>query len=135
MACGLPVVAANCASGPAEILLNRSREAVHGITQSAAGAVVPPNDAAAFAEALRIVHCSDMRSARGAPALELSRRLSVERTAAHYWEIIENDVASRTEPRTGRKPVPTRETLVMGGGRWEERRVGKMWFRPGRTRG
>src|SRR3546814_10670758 len=31
MACGLPVVAANCASGPAEILLNRSRESVHGI--------------------------------------------------------------------------------------------------------
>src|SRR3546814_9744070 len=65
IACGLPVVAANCASGPAEILLNRSREAVHGTTQSAAGAVVPPNDAAAFAGALRIVHCSDIRSEIG----------------------------------------------------------------------
>src|SRR3546814_4571944 len=110
MACGLPVVAANCASGPAEILLNRSREAVHGITQSAAGAVVPPNDAAAFAEALRIVHCSDMRSARGAAALELSRRCSVERTADHYWEIIENAVASRTEHMTGRKPLDRKST-------------------------
>src|SRR3546814_1197438 len=44
MACGLPVVAANCASGPAEILLNSSREAVHGITPSDEGAVVPPNE-------------------------------------------------------------------------------------------
>src|SRR3546814_346169 len=98
MACGLPVVAANCASGPAEILLNRSREAVHGITQSAAGAVVPPNDAAAFAEALRIVHCSDMRSARGAAALELSGRFRSGRLRGHYWEIIENAVVSRPEP-------------------------------------
>src|SRR3546814_15201219 len=104
MACGLPVVAANCASGPAEILLNRSREAVHGITQSAAGAVVPPNDAAAFAEALRLVHGSDMRSARGAAALELSRRFSVERTAAHYWEIIEN---RSDERRVGQGGVST----------------------------
>lgn len=90
MACGLPVVAANCASGPAEILLNRPRETVHGIVQCSAGAVVPTNDPFAFADALRAVHDPGMRSARGSAALDLSRQFSVERTAGRYWEIIDS---------------------------------------------
>lgn len=90
MASRLPVVAANCASGPAEILLNRPRETVHGIVQSPAGAVVPTNDASAFAEALCAVHDPAMRAARGAAALDLSRQFSVGRTAGRYWEIIDS---------------------------------------------
>lgn len=89
MACGVPVVAANCASGPSEILLGRPREQVEGLVMGPAGAVVPPNDPFAFAEALRAVHDPALRAARGAAALELSRQFSVERTAQRYWDIIE----------------------------------------------
>jgi glycosyltransferase involved in cell wall biosynthesis len=94
MACGLPVVAANCASGPAEILLNRHREAVHGIAHSPAGAVVPTNDALAFAEALRAVHDPERRVALGEAALQLTRQFSVERTTERYWQIIEEAAVS-----------------------------------------
>ena len=89
MACGLPVVAANCASGPSEILLDRAREDVHGIVHGPAGAVVPQNDPEAFAEALRSVFDALDRESRGAAALELSQQFSVERTAARYWKTIE----------------------------------------------
>lgn len=105
MACGLPVVAANCASGPAEILLNRARETVRGIVQSPAGAVVPTNDPSAFADALRAVHDPGMRHARGAAALDLSRQFSVERTAGRYWEVID-----RANERMRRVPTSNSET-------------------------
>ena len=105
MACGLPVVAANCASGPAEILLNRARETVRGIVQSPAGVVVPTNDPSAFADALCAVHDPGMRHARGAAALDLSRRFSVERTADRYWEVID-----RANERMRRVPTGNSET-------------------------
>ncbi|MCF8708225.1 glycosyltransferase [Rhizorhapis sp. SPR117] len=95
LACGLPVVATNCASGPAEILLNRRRETIHGIVHGPAGAVVPPNNPSAFATALCAIHDPAMREARGAAAIELSRKFSVERTTDRYWEIIENATTSR----------------------------------------
>ena len=95
MACGLPVVAANCASGPSEILLGRAREDVHGIVHGPAGAVVPQNDPAAFAEALRAVFEPGGRAARGAAALDLSRQFSVERTATRYWAAIEGVMSLR----------------------------------------
>lgn len=100
MACGLPIVAANCASGPSEILLDRAREQVEGIVHGPAGAVVPPNDPFAFAEAMRAVHDPGLRAARGAAASELSRQFSVERTARRYWEIIEDAVRARDESRS-----------------------------------
>lgn len=116
MACGLPVVAANCSSGPSEILLGRPREAVEGIVHSPAGAVVPPNDPFAFAEAMRAVHDSAMRAARGAAALELSRQFSVERTAARYWDIIEDAVARRQQAgsHTARQPAPSATSFGQG---------------------
>jgi N-acetylgalactosamine-N,N'-diacetylbacillosaminyl-diphospho-undecaprenol 4-alpha-N-acetylgalactosaminyltransferase len=95
MACGLPVVAANCASGPSEILLGRAREDVHGIVHGPAGCVVPQNNPAAFAEALRAVFEPAGRAARAAAALDLSRQFSVERTATRYWAAIDGAMSRR----------------------------------------
>lgn len=102
MACGLPIVAANCASGPSEILLDRPRAQVEGIVHGPAGAVVPPNDPFAFAEAMRTVSDPGLRAARGAAACELSRQFSVERTAQLYWDIIDEAIRARA---AGRKPA------------------------------
>ncbi len=109
MACGLPVVAANCPSGPSEILLGRAREEVHGIVHGPAGAVVPQNDPAAFAEALRAVFEPDGRADRGAAALDLSRQFSVERTAARYWAAIEGVMSAHTVPKRNRNDSPVGE--------------------------
>lgn len=104
MACGLPVVAANCASGPSEILLGRAREDVHGVVHGPAGAVVPQNDPDAFAEALRAMFDPGSRNGRGLAALELSQQFSVERTAERYWKTIE---AALTPLGTELRSVPT----------------------------
>lgn len=118
MACGLPIVAANCASGPSEILLGCPREQVEGIVHGPAGAVVPPNDPFAFAEAMRTVIEPGLRTARGAAARELSRRFSVERTAQQYWEIIEESVRMREADRSpaARARRSARKTMKMGEG-------------------
>jgi glycosyltransferase involved in cell wall biosynthesis len=118
MACGLPIVAANCASGPSEILLDRPREQVEGLVHGPAGAVVPPNDPFTFAEAMREVLDPGLRAARGAAACELSRRFSVERTAQHYWAIIEEAVRAREESRSPapREDRSARKAVKMGEG-------------------
>lgn len=108
MACGLPIVAANCASGPSEILLGRVRENVHGIVHGPAGCVVPQNDLAAFAEGLRAVFEPGGRAARGAAALDLSRQFSVEQTATRYWAVIEGVMSRRAgsgKPSIDRHPI------------------------------
>lgn len=109
MACGLPIVAANCASGPSEILLGRAREDVHGIVHGPAGAVVPQNDPAAFSQALRAVFDPDGRKDRGAAALDLSRQFSVDRTAARYWAAIEDAMSN-----SAGKPSITGNRLPIG---------------------
>jgi hypothetical protein len=43
-----------------------------------------------------------MREARGAAAIELSRKFSVERTTDRYWEIIENATTSRPKAMASR---------------------------------
>jgi N-acetylgalactosamine-N,N'-diacetylbacillosaminyl-diphospho-undecaprenol 4-alpha-N-acetylgalactosaminyltransferase len=109
MACGLPVVAANCPSGPSEILLGRAREDVHGIAHGPAGAVVPQNDPVAFSEALRAVFEAGGRAARGAAALDLSRQFSVGRTAARYWAAIEGVISLHAASKRKRNDRPIGE--------------------------
>jgi N-acetylgalactosamine-N,N'-diacetylbacillosaminyl-diphospho-undecaprenol 4-alpha-N-acetylgalactosaminyltransferase len=89
MACGLPVVATNCASGPSEILAGRSRDAISGRIDVDAGALVPTDDVQAFATALAEVLAEPRRSACGAKARKCSLAYGVERAAANYWARIE----------------------------------------------
>lgn len=86
MACGVPAVATDCASGPAEIL--RAVSVPGKVTQGEGGLLVPVNDGAAMAEAIR-------RLRDPATAQELTdaarRRVadfSVDRFVARFWEEI-----------------------------------------------
>lgn len=89
MACGVPVVATNCASGPSEILADRPREAVKSALDVDAGALVPTDDVEAFAAALRTTHSEDRRRLCGPAARERSLAYGVEQAAASYWARIE----------------------------------------------
>lgn len=94
MACGLPVVATNCASGPSEILADRARETIAGAIDVDAGALVPTDDVEAFAAALGRVLAEPRRSVCGARARERSRAYGVEQAARNYWERIEASLAA-----------------------------------------
>lgn len=102
MACDLPVVATNCASGPSEILANLPREQVRGMMRVEAGALVPTDDAQAFADALRIVHDPAQRSACSAAARQRSLAYGVEQATAAYWRKIEEALGAhgRSEARS-----------------------------------
>ena len=89
MACGVPVVATNCASGPSEILAGRPRDAITGAIEVEAGTLVPTDDVAAFAAALGRLLAEPRRSDCGARARERSEAYGVERAAASYWARIE----------------------------------------------
>ncbi|AJA10071.1 putative glycosyltransferase [Sphingopyxis fribergensis] len=94
MACGLPVVATNCASGPSEILADRARETITGAIDVDAGALVPTDDVPAFAVALGRVLAEPRRSLCGARARERSRAYGVEQAARNYWARIETALAA-----------------------------------------
>ena len=94
MACGVPVVATNCASGPSEILAGRSRDAIVGGIDVDAGALVPTDDVPAFTAALGRVLAEPHRSLCGARARERSRAYGVEQAATHYWARIEAALAA-----------------------------------------
>ncbi|WOF42494.1 glycosyltransferase [Sphingopyxis indica] len=94
MACGVPVVATNCASGPSEILADRPRDAIAGGIDVDAGALVPTDDVPAFAAALEHVLAEPRRSLCGARARERSLAYGVERAAQAYWARIEAALAA-----------------------------------------
>ncbi len=109
MACGVPVVATNCASGPSEILAGRPRAAVSDAIDVDAGALVPTDDVAAFAAALGRVLAEPRRSACAAQARARSRAYGVEQAAANYWATIEAALAppparSRLEDNVAFRP-------------------------------
>ena len=97
MACGLPVVATNCASGPSEILAGLPRESVVEARQVPAGALVPTNDVAAFASALREVASEPRRSAAAHAARRRSLDYGVAQATERYWRRID---AALKPPRT-----------------------------------
>lgn len=94
MACGVPVVATNCASGPSEILAGRPRDAISGGIDVDSGALVPTDDVSAFSAALRRVLAEPRRSRCGAHARTRSLAYGVEQAATNYWARIEAALAA-----------------------------------------
>lgn len=111
MACGLPVVATNCASGPSEILANRARSAVTGPMDVPAGALVPTDDAAAFGAALQAVFAEPRRRAAGVAARTRSQDYGVAQATARYWARIEAALVPRGRP----VPAPSGEMILRSG--------------------
>lgn len=95
MALGVPVVAANCPSGPSEILDGRSRGEIEGLTLGAAGVIVPQNDVGAFARALRLMDDPQVRDRYARAGAARARDYSVEAAVERYWSVILD------EPLTG----------------------------------
>ena len=102
MACGLPVVATNCASGPSEILADLPRESIVDARQVPAGALVPPNDIAAFASALREIASEPRRTAAADAARQRSLDYGVAEATERYWRRID---AALPPPRTRGSPA------------------------------
>lgn len=77
LACGLPVVATDCPSGPAEIV----RDGVDGI-------LVPPGDVTALATAIeKLISNQELRSNLSAKAQEVTQRFSISKVIAD-WEVL-----------------------------------------------
>ncbi len=89
MGTGVPVIATNCPSGPAEVLAEMPREKVGaGVSFARHGLLVPPEDPAALAEALRAMRDPERRRAYGEKAARRAADFGVQRAKDAYWSVI-----------------------------------------------
>jgi N-acetylgalactosamine-N,N'-diacetylbacillosaminyl-diphospho-undecaprenol 4-alpha-N-acetylgalactosaminyltransferase len=100
MALGVPVVATNCADGPAEILAGVRREAIGGVHIAPAGILVPPGDADAFAQALRDVGNSELRERLIDGGRRRVADYSVAAAIERYWRVIDALLAGQATAST-----------------------------------
>lgn len=88
MALGVPVAAANCPSGPAEILAEAPRESIEGLSFAKHGVLTPQNDVAAMAEALRAMADADTRRRYGQKASERAKAFAAPAMKDRYWDVL-----------------------------------------------
>jgi N-acetylgalactosamine-N,N'-diacetylbacillosaminyl-diphospho-undecaprenol 4-alpha-N-acetylgalactosaminyltransferase len=94
MALGVPVIAANCASGPSEILAECAQEDIGALTMAAHGLLTPPNDVAAMSEALRAMADPALRKSYGAKAAARAAAFGAVPMKDRYWDVIRSVMAS-----------------------------------------
>lgn len=89
MATGVAVVSTNCLSGPSEILAEAAREDISGVTRSKHGILVPCNDPAAMAGAMRALEDETLRTHYAMAARERAGAYAPHNAARRYWRVIE----------------------------------------------
>lgn len=95
MASGLAVISANCPSGPSEILAGQARGAIaaSGVTAAAHGILVPVDDEAATAAAIRQMwDDSAMRNLYAQKAVSRVRDFGVAVARDRYWAVFEQQL-------------------------------------------
>lgn len=89
MSLGLPVISTNCLSGPSEVLAEMSRGEVPAhVCFAPHGILVPTNDSAAMAEALRTLDSPVRRRIYGEKAARRAADYGVARAKDAYWSVI-----------------------------------------------
>jgi glycosyltransferase involved in cell wall biosynthesis len=95
MSVGLPVISTNCPSGPSEVLADRPREGIgSGVVFAEHGILVPPDDAAAMAEALRAMADPERRRLYGERSPKRAADFGVARARDAYWSVIDAQPAA-----------------------------------------
>ena len=111
MALGLPVIATDCRSGPAEILAGVSRLGSREVTFADHGVLVPEGDVAALSAAIRAIVDDPARSADYARrARRRAQDFAIAPVAARSWALFD-EVAGNgraQEPRTERGSATSR---------------------------
>jgi glycosyltransferase involved in cell wall biosynthesis len=90
MALGIPVVATDCRSGPAEILAGVVRLDRPGVTEADFGILVPEDDPVALAEALARMDTPAVHAHYRTMARERSREFVTERVCESYWRLFDH---------------------------------------------
>lgn len=88
MALGLPVLATDCPSGPAD-LLGAAAGTPGTVTEARAGLVVPMGDVAALARGIAMLDDEDQRMRLGAAARTRMEDFRVEWIAQQYWTVFD----------------------------------------------
>jgi N-acetylgalactosamine-N,N'-diacetylbacillosaminyl-diphospho-undecaprenol 4-alpha-N-acetylgalactosaminyltransferase len=99
MALGVPVIATNCASGPSEILADRERASVRGLTRGAYGLLTSPDGVDEMAEALRLFQDPEVRRLYGKQAALRAEEFHIDRAKARYWGVIRDELAAASAQR------------------------------------
>ena len=89
MALGVPVVATNCADGPAEILAGRDVHEISELTVTEAGVLAPVGDSESYAEALRFVFEQSRREGFARAGRNRAADYSAAAITERYWQVIE----------------------------------------------
>jgi N-acetylgalactosamine-N,N'-diacetylbacillosaminyl-diphospho-undecaprenol 4-alpha-N-acetylgalactosaminyltransferase len=95
MACGVPVVATDCRSGPAEVLEVGPRASGTGPIEGAGGLLVPVDNAPVMAEAFRRMTDSGLVARLAAAGLRRVASFGVERAVSRYWSVIDDVLKAR----------------------------------------
>lgn len=93
MALGVPVIAANCASGPSEILAETARENITELTYAQHGVIAPPNEPQLVAQALRGMEDPERRRSYASKAAARARAFGPEIAAERYWAVLREALA------------------------------------------
>lgn len=98
MALGVPVIATDCRSGPAEILADGAQGGRTGVEAAAHGLLVPCNAPDALADALRRYRDPATRRHYGRAARARADDFSVAASVARYWAVIEDALDGNAPP-------------------------------------
>lgn len=102
---GVPVVATNCADGPAEILAGVRRQEISGTHVSEAGILVPVDDPDSFAKALVQIQDPRLRVRLSDGGRRAAAAYSIEGSVRRYWEIIERELEALPASTAARTPL------------------------------
>lgn len=94
MALGLPVLATDCPSGPAELLGGQAREEGRA-TQAPYGLIVKDGDVAGLVDGLRLLEDPALRATYAAASRRRLEDFRIETIAAHYWTLFDDYLARR----------------------------------------